>query len=216
MMIEEGKIEKETIKEKRMIEEEIEAMIEEMRIKETEAMIEEERIKEERMVEEEIEAMIEEIEATIEEEIEATTEEATTEDPLQETVIVETVIPEETEATIEESLQEIIIVITQDPLQEIIIVITQDPLQETVIDIIQKNEIIHHLGIIHTIKINLENMIIEIRQYQIVLHEGEVLLHIDINFNLFFYVNLPFLTYSCYNKQFNNNNNNNLFNASYE
>lgn len=159
MMIEEGKIEKETIKEKR----------------------------------------IEEIEAMIEEEIEATTE-----DPLQETVIVETVTPEETEATIEESLQEIIIIITQDPLQE------------TVIDIIQKNEIIHHLGIIHTIKINLENMIIEIRQYQIVLHEGEVLLHIIINFNLFFYVNLPFLTYSCYNKQFNNNNNNILFNASYE
>ena len=176
MMIVAGKIEKETIKEKRI--EEIEAMIEEMRIKETEA--------------------------TIEEEIEATTEEATTEDPLQETVIVETVTPEETEATIEESLQEIIIVITQDPLQE------------TVIDIIQKNEIIHHLGIIHTIKINLENMIIEIRQYQIVLHEGEVLLHIIINFNLFFYVNLPFLTYSCYNKQFNNNNNNILFNASYE
>ena len=153
------------------------------------------------MIEEE---MIEEIEAMIEEEIEATTEEATTEDPLQETVIVETVTPEETEATIEESLQEIIIIITQDPLQE------------TVIDIIQKNEIIHHLGIIHTIKINLENMIIEIRQYQIVLHEGEVLLHIIINFNLFFYVNLPFLTYSCYNKQFNNNNNNILFNASYE
>ena len=151
MMIEEGKIEKETIKEKRMIEEEM--MIEEM---------------------------IEEIEAMIEEEIEATTA-----DPLQETVIVKTVIPEETEAMIEESLQEIIIVITQDPLQE------------TVIDIIQKNEIIHHLGIIHTIKINLENMIIEIRQYQIVLHEGEVLLHIIINFNLFFYVNLPFLTYSC-------------------
>ena len=166
-----------------------------------EGKIEKETIKEKRMIEEEM--IEEEIEAMIEEEIEATTEEATTEDPLQETVIVETVIPEETEATIEESLQEIIIVITQDPLQE------------TVIDIIQKNEIIHHLGIIHTIKINLENMIIEIRQYQIVLHEGEVLLHIDINFNLFFYVNLPFLTYSCYNKQFNNNNNI-LFNASYE
>ena len=135
-----------------------------------EGKIEKETIKEKRMIEEEMIEETEETEATIEEEIEAMTEEATTEDPLQ----------------------------------------------ETVIDIIQKNEIIHHLGIIHTIKINLENMIIEIRQYQIVLHEGEVLLHIIINFNLFFYVNLPFLTYSCYNKQFNNNNNNILFNASYE